>query len=61
MRIEKLLKEVSAIETNPFTITPLKAAILILATALYFVSSFAAFACLQSFTSASRSASNHSA
>ena len=41
MRIEKLLKEVSAIETNPFTITPLKAAILILSTALYFVSSFA--------------------
>lgn len=41
MRINKLLKEISVIETNPFTITPLKAAILIAATALYFVSSFA--------------------
>ncbi|HOU84804.1 MAG TPA: ATP-binding protein [Spirochaetota bacterium] len=38
MRIEKLLKEVSAIETNPFTITPLKAAILFAAAALYFIS-----------------------
>ena len=41
MRINKLLKEISVIETNPFTITPLKAAILIAATVLYFVSSFA--------------------
>ena len=40
MRINKLLKEISVIETNPFIITPLKAAILIAATALYFVSSF---------------------
>ena len=41
MRINKLLKEISVIESNPFTLTPLKTVILITATALYFVSSFA--------------------
>ncbi|MBP8081575.1 MAG: response regulator [Spirochaetes bacterium] len=38
MRIDKLLKEISVIEANPFTITPLKAAILFGAAALYFIS-----------------------
>ncbi|HQE58678.1 MAG TPA: ATP-binding protein [Spirochaetota bacterium] len=38
MRNEKLLEEISLIEANPFTITPLKAAILFAAAALYFIS-----------------------